>query len=186
MKMIIRELWHAKCDWDDVVDETIQQQWNKWKAELPALAAQPIPRHYFLREKVLSSTQLHGFSDASLKGYAAAVYMRAVYQDEPPTVMLVTAKTKVAHLKGTTVPRLELCGAQLLAELIAHVRKSLDMHPSLVQCWCDSQVVLYWLDGKRRQNRVYVANRVARILEQAPPAMWKHVPGIDNPADCAS
>lgn len=186
MKMLIQELWEAKTDWDERVSDTIQEKWTGWREELPELAAHPIKRQYYIQGEQPINIQLHGFSDASTKAYSAVIYVRAEYKSNPPTVVLVTAKTKVAPLKGLTVPRLELCGAQLLASLMTTVRKTLNISLDCIQCWCDSTIVLYWLDGTSRQNKTYVANRVSRILERIPPDHWKHVPGLENPADCAS
>ena len=43
------------------------------------------------------------------------------------------------------------------------------------------------LAGKARSmETTYVVNRVSRIQQQLPEAQWRHVPGKDNPADCAS
>ena len=67
------------------------------------------------------SIQLHGFSDASQSTYAAVVYLRMMDSKEVH-VSLVASKTKVAPLKRFTIPRLELCGAYILAKLLEHVR----------------------------------------------------------------
>ena len=42
-------------------------------------------------------------------------------------VSLVSSKTKVASIKPLTIPRLELCGAYLLSNLIHHVRQTLNI-----------------------------------------------------------
>ena len=57
---------------------------------------------------------------------------------------------------------------------------------SAVFAWTDSTIVLSWLRGNPRRFKTYVGNRVSFILDQIPPDRWKHVPGILNPADCAS
>ena len=44
-------------------------------------------------------------------------------------VSLVTSKMKVVPIKRLTIPRLELCGAHLLAQLLHHVREALHVHP---------------------------------------------------------
>ena len=99
---------------------------------------------------------------------------------------LVTAKTKVSKLNPPTVPRLELCGAALLARLLLSVGDTLNIPSSNWQAWSDSAIVLAWLDGNPRQHPVFVANRVAAILRITPPSIWHYVPTSCNPADCAS
>ena len=114
------------------------------------------------------------------------MYIRTTYTNHEPTCMLVTAKTRVAPLKQLSIPRLELCGATLLAKLITNVRTALDIPMHDVHAWCDSTIVLSWLDGNSKRYKTFVGNRIASILTDLPPTTWHHVPTQDNPADCAS
>ena len=62
--------------------------------------------------------ELHGFSDASHRAYAAVVYMRSLYSNGRIGVRLVSSKSRVAPLKKESIPHLELLGAVLLARLV--------------------------------------------------------------------
>ncbi|GFT79963.1 hypothetical protein TNCV_4598461 [Trichonephila clavipes] len=57
-----------------------------------------------------SDNQFHlfGFSDASEKAYAAAIYCHFVSDKGKINVQLITAKTRIAPLKPVSLPRLEL------------------------------------------------------------------------------
>ncbi|XP_071581001.1 uncharacterized protein [Temnothorax nylanderi] len=57
---------------------------------------------------------------------------------------------------------------------------------SPVFLWSDSKTTLHWIRGHSSRWKTFVANRVAHIQLQLPDAQWRHVPGRDNPADCAS
>ena len=166
--------------------QTIREAWLQWRCELSLLADKPIPRCYFPKNVQVTSFQLHGFCDASELAYAGVVYLRMVDSDENVHVSLLTSKTKVAPIKRLTIPRLELCGAHLLARLLFHVREALRIRIQNVYAWTDSTIVLNWLEGNPRQFKTYVGNRVSSIIELVAPSQWNHVNGVQNPAECAS
>ena len=61
--------------------------------------------------------QLHGFSDSSEQAYGACLYFCFTDLYGKIICELLCAISKVAPFKKTTLPRLELCGALLLAKL---------------------------------------------------------------------
>lgn len=69
-----------------------------------------------------------------MKAYAASFYLRVISSDGRIINTLLTAKSKVAPLKTISVPRLKLCAALLLAQLIRFVRSSL-LAPD-IDYWC--------------------------------------------------
>lgn len=88
--------------------------------------------------------ELHGFCDASMAAYAAVVYVRVQDASGVFLVNMLAAKTRVAPVKELSIPKLELCGATLLAKLLKQVRKSLDCKEILSFGWTDSTIVLTW------------------------------------------
>ncbi len=62
------------------------------------------------------SIQLHGFSDVSESAYAGVVYLRIVDSFGRVHTTLVISKTKVLPIKRLSIPRLELCGAEILVD----------------------------------------------------------------------
>ena len=180
MKVMYQQLWEGKLGWDS---GHFADQHLRWRNELPLLATKRQPRCYFNPSATRLTTQLHGFSDASMYAYAAVVYIRATYVNHPPTCTLVSAKTRVAPVKPLSIPRLELCGAALLAKLLASVRQALDISLDNTVAWCDSTIVLSWLDGNAKRFKTFVGNRLAAILSDLPPSTWHHVPTLSNPAN---
>ena len=112
-----------------------------WRSQLPVLTERLIPRCYYPVESHIGSLQIHGFSDASESAYAGVVYLRMLEADGTVHVSLVIAKTKVAPLKRLTIPRLELCGADLLTGLLHRVKGVLGIPYSGVFAWTDSTIV---------------------------------------------
>ena len=141
MKVLFQKLWQLKVGWDEELPEELRLQHEQWRAELPLLRDIQLPRCYFLAAPSVS-VQLHGFSDASSAAYAAVVYLRATYEDGSITCRLVVAKTRVAPLKQLSIPKLELCGAAMLAELLAITRETLQVPNTQIHAWCDSTVAL--------------------------------------------
>ena len=185
MKLLYRQLWELHVDWDEEVPDRVNERHKKWREELPLLATVKLPRHYFKHLQPLT-VELHGFCDASQEAYAATIYVKATYTSGPPTSLLVTAKTRVAPLKPRTIPQLELCGAHLLARLMTATRQTLNVSLEDSYAYCDSTIVLAWLNGSPQRYKVFVANRIVNIIRLLPATAWKHVPTLENPADCAS
>ena len=184
-KILLQRCWEQNVDWDDSLPSSICDAWCTWKSELHLLAEVRIPRCYSNCAGKAVTLELHGFCDASESAYAAVIYLRATSRTLIQSA-LVISKAKVAPLKRQTIPRLELCGAKLLAQLLHHTSKALEIPLSHVHAWCDSTIVLSWLDGSPRKFKTFVGNRVSAIVDLIPPSHWKYVPTGENPADCAS
>ena len=185
MKVLYRDLWKAKSDWDDPISDEQASRHRRWREELPQLKEVQLPRCYFGKEKP-SSIQLYGFADASQDAYAAVVYIRATYPTAAPTVQLVTSKSKVAPLKTRTIPQLELCGVNLLARLITTTRQTLGVPLEDVHCYSDNTIVLGWLGGESGRYCIFSGHRIAATTILLPYQHWLHVPTDENPADAAS
>lgn len=186
VKILLQRLWELHIDWDDELPTSIVESWLRWRKELKLLETRSIPRYYFRKDSQPELTELHGFCDASELAYGAVLYFRSLYSDGSCRISLITAKTKVAPIKRLSIPRLELCGALVLARLIHHFRELFHIPLNDVYAWTDSTVVLGWIKGNPRRFKTFVGNRVSELIDSVPPKCWGHVNGIDNPADCAS
>jgi hypothetical protein len=91
------------------------------------LSSLRIPRCYAPINCQIVDKQLIGFSDASERAHSAMVYLRSVDTAGGVHISLVEAKTKVALIKKVSLPRLDLCGAHLLARLVKHLKAILEI-----------------------------------------------------------
>ncbi|XP_012271144.2 uncharacterized protein LOC105694768 [Orussus abietinus] len=186
-KVILQRLWLTGTGWDEPIPPAESTAWEAFRGQLVDIEAISIPRWIGATSVELTTQcELHGFSDASERAYAAAVYLRVTKGGGAAQVTLLTAKTKVAPVKRVSLPRLELCGAALLARLVRHLRGTLRLESVPIHLWTDSTIVLAWLRGHASQWKTFVSNRVGEIQTALPGSEWHHVPGEENPADCAT
>ncbi|XP_046400585.1 uncharacterized protein LOC124166915 [Ischnura elegans] len=171
------------CSNSDILISHISEEILKNLARVKEIT---LPRSLFIERT--SSVQLLGFCDASELGYAAVIYLRCASADNNTKIALLMAKSRVAPLKRISLPRLELCGAHLLAKLIHYSSNFVSNYCKMesVTAWCDSTIALSWIRTPPYRLKVFVANRVAQIQEWVPPERWFHVSSQHNPADCAS
>ena len=182
-KCMIKEAWIRGLEWDEPLPNSLAEEFTQWRLDLENLHSIRIQRCFMKGLGKIANAQLHGFSDSSEKAYGGAVYLRL--EDELGNIEshLVMSKTRLAPIKRKTLPRLELCGAVVLAHLISYVMKAMRIEVSKITCWTDSMIVLNWLRRPAGTWRTFVANRVQEIQDRTEPNQWNHVEGKENPAD---
>lgn len=182
-KIFLQQLWALKLSWDTPLTLEMQQKWIQFYASLKSLEKLIIPRHVPFSNS--ESVQLHGFCDASQNAYGACIYILSTVTGRS---LLYCSKSRVAPLKANTIPRLELCAASLLAELVSMVSRELRRisipcdSRNVVTLWSDSSIVLAWINSDK-PLKAYVSNRVAQVLDLTNASQWRHVPTASNPAD---
>lgn len=186
-KLLFQKLWLLKIDWDDNLPDDIVTEWLRYVNQINSLSSISIPRWTGYIPTQSHQLQLHGFSDASKAAYAAAVYLRIEHSDGTCLTTLLAARTKVAPLTPITLPRLELCGAALLSNLMKSLMEKLFASiPIRTVMWCDSAITLAWLQAPPSKWKVFVANKTSQILSNLPSCQFRYVKSADNPADIAS
>ena len=184
-KVLFQELCDGRAEWDDQLTDNQLKKWNSLISQLKTLNNVSIPRCYFNNtSNNLKSAELHCFSDASDRAYAAVINLRSTYDDGRIDVNLVASKTKVAPLKKQSIPGLELLGATILTRLVKTVQNALPQRLETV-FWVDSMTVLCWIRNVKPW-RQYVMSRVQAIREHTNLKSWNFCPGSQNPADIPS
>ncbi|XP_065086854.1 uncharacterized protein LOC135708681 [Ochlerotatus camptorhynchus] len=186
-KLLMQHLWELKVDWDAIPPSELTNIWQVFVQGLALLNSFQIPRRVIGTNKT-SRIFLHGYSDASERAMGACIYIRAVDDAGNHSSHLLCAKSKVAPIgnKRTTLPRLELCAAVILARLINNVTSAINQPFFEIRAWVDSSVVLAWLNGGASRWKTFVANRVAEITTHVPAINWSHIVSEQNPADLIS
>ena len=178
-KCLFQELWKLGLQWDQEIPPEFQIQFLRWIDGLKALGQWRIPRSFTgSRWCDIRSMQLHGFGDASPKGYGACVYLQAEMVDGTCCSSLIIAKSRVAPLKQVTLPRLELLGALLCAHLLVFARDALGLSGEVqCRCWTDSMVTLSWIRSDPLRWKTFVCNRVTDIQKLVPagPSLFAQV-----------
>ncbi len=163
MKFMMQMTWTPGSNWDEQLPQVMQHEWKKLDTELKSL--QEIRLQTPKAEGCKESIELHVFSEASEKNYAAALYAK-IETEEGIQCILLAAKTRVAAVKLISIPLLELYAAfpaaQLMKstlELISHT----DFKISNVFGWSDSTIAFNWIADLPRRRNCFVGNHVAQI-----------------------
>lgn len=103
---------------------------------------------------IIASAQLHNFSDASEAGYGAVSYLRLL-NDKGVNVTFTKGKAKVAPLKQTTIPRLELAAAVLAVRLDRLLKAEVQFHLDEFFFWSDSATVLKYIANTTKRFKTF-------------------------------
>ena len=186
VQIIFQQLWKRGIDWDEPLPPDIQRHWMNWRECLSELSNLRIPRCYTPIHCQIVDQHFVGFSVASEMAYSGVVYLRSTDTAGEVYISLVMAKTRVAPIKKVSLSRLELCGALLLPQIMSHLQEVLSIPTLNSYPFTDSSIVLYWIYGTSQRFKTFEANRISKIQDSMPPERWKHVDGLQNPADVRS
>jgi len=184
-RIFLQQLWLHKLDWDEPLPSELLNKWVDMYLHLSQVHEIAVDRLVFAKGQP-TEIQLHGFCDSSEKAYGACLYLRSVNQQREVTTKLLCSKSIVAQLKKVTLPRLELCGALLLAHLIQKTVPALNLKIDRILLWAYSTIVLSWLANSASKWKTFVANRVSQIQELTAGCKWRHVASASNPSDLIS
>lgn len=129
---------------------------------------------------------MHHFCDASEEGYGTVTYVVQHNSKGKVHIAFVMGKARVAPLKHTTIPCLELTAATMAVRMDRLLRKELELQLTNSVFWTDSTAVLKYINNETTRFRTFVANRVAEIRKVSTGSQWRHVGTHLNPAYYAS
>ena len=187
LKITFQKVCKLKIDWDEEIPLDLKNEWLLTLNCLETLGEIRIPRKMIEQDPKdpLKTIELHGFSDASFQNYGACIYIRTVSESNKIDVKLVTAKSRLAPMKKSTIPRLELLGNLLLSRLMKNVENCLGniLNVSKKFYWTDSQITLSWISNKNKEFKTFVENRVQEIRKNTNIKNWFYIDTKNNPAD---
>ena len=110
-KVFLQKLWALNITWDEPLSTTLLMEWNQIVQQLSEISEFRIPR--LVGDAQGTDYQLLIFCDASVKAYAAVVYLRFKDGTNFQTNLLFAKMRLVpvgrkSSLKHLTIPRLEL------------------------------------------------------------------------------
>ena len=144
----------------------------RWKEQLPIVDETSIDRRYFSIER--DKTEFYVFA-----GSSGVIYLRSQSKENSAELAIVIGKCRVALMRHLSNPRLELQAAVMAVRLKEQIVKKHGMKINSCSFWSDSTTVLQWIHCSHRKQPLFVAE----ILDTTDVSQWKHVSGINNPAD---
>ena len=186
-KVIIQSCWKLDLEWNDAVPNDVSRAYTSWKDDMTALSQLKIPRKV-LPTHLYDEASLQVFCDASEKAYGACVYLVSV-KDDIVSSTLISSKCKVAPIKPSTLPRLELLAVHTGAKLATAVKAALSKSKHALNIsvlYSDSTIALSWIKADTARWHTFVSNRVSQIQSMLPTTEFIHVSSEENPADLCS
>ncbi|XP_063968669.1 uncharacterized protein LOC135157358 [Lytechinus pictus] len=186
-KHLMQRLTTLKLGWDDPIPDVEQEIWQQWVKQLSEVEHFKVPRCMIPTSYgAMIEYQLHHFADASEEAYGAVTYLVAKNSDGQVCSSLVFAKSHLAPLKRTTIPRLELMAATVAVKADVLVRRELGLPLKDSVFWTDSMIVLAYIKNEDKRFHTFVANRLSVIHSVSDVKQWHHVNSKENPADDVS
>ena len=181
-RLIMKECHLLGMKWSDTLPQELQPRWKRWVGQLQYLGNVHFARYVPL----LVGSLIVIFSGASECGYGAVAYCHTFDEKEGKWVSnILCARSRIAPArKMLTIPKKELAGCLVAAELGQFLHEELEISKDRMRFFCDSEVCLFQLTKNPSYLQPFTANRVEKI--QAWGFSFQYVNTCDNPADICS
>ncbi|GFY25783.1 integrase catalytic domain-containing protein [Trichonephila clavipes] len=137
---VFKQLWQCKLYWDDVLPNSIANEWREFVTTFKCIEEVKINRFIMADNNV--RIVLQGFADASEAVYGAVVSLQCFLHNAAAKVSILASKSRVAPIRVISIPRLELCACVLLAQLVKKIRSTLRLNISDIVLHTDSTIAL--------------------------------------------
>ncbi|MCP9262732.1 Pao retrotransposon peptidase family protein [Dirofilaria immitis] len=178
-KLFLQHLWKTNYTLDQSISEEDEETWEclikEWSTDVKDL-----PRYVIHPSEQM---QFHVFTDASSLVYSAAMYVRN-YGIEGVKTSLIFPKSRIAPIKGITIPRLELLAIIVGVRAAHFVINQLNLEKVPVTLWSDSKCALHWIQNCSRLLPKFIQNRVEEIRKAK--FLFRYIPSKYNPVDIAT
>ena len=158
-RLLMRQTWADKLNWDDPISSELLSQWDKLYSDILLLKNISFKRMCF--DTSDSELSLNIFCDASMQCYSFSVYVTG--NNTSPYILM--SKSKIAPVKGRTLPQLELLSVFLGLKCLPQILSSFNgVKFKTIRLFSDSQITLSWVINKNKKfKQVFVKNRVQDI-----------------------
>ena len=126
---------------------------------------------------------MHLLADASEGAYGVVAYIRVHNICGKVSFNFSIGKARLAPIKSTSIPRLELEAATLAVKLNKMMLLELNKPNWDTYFWTDSMTVLFMIHNSAKRFPTFVANRLAKIDDLSEPTQWRYVNSDLNPAE---
>ena len=184
-KLLLQMLVRKGVGWDDPLGEDERAQWRRWLEDLPKLSEIRVTR-CFKPAVFVDIVRLHLFSDASRSGYSAVAFLRLTDSDKQVYCAFVMGKARLAPIRETSIPILELTAAVVSVKLSKIVREEIDLKIRRIFYWTNSTSVLRCINNDSKRFHTFESNRLTVIHNGSEVKEWRYVNREDNPADDGS
>ena len=152
MRRLLKGIWtKVGQHWDNEVQPSEEQEFLRWKEQIPIVAETCIDRIYFNRER--DKTELHVFADASEDTMCAVAYLRSRPKEYIADLAFVIGKCRVSPTRHLSIPRLELQAAVMARRLKEQIVKEHEKKINSCSYWSDSTTVLQWIHSSHRKQQ---------------------------------
>ncbi|MCP9263590.1 Integrase core domain containing protein [Dirofilaria immitis] len=200
-KLFLQHLWKTNYTLDQSISEEDEETWEclikEWSTDIKDLPRTISNKRFgFTVCSQYSSTTPYSIPNtgdiwsprrqlthASSLAYSAAIYVRN-YGIEGVKTSLIFAKSRIAPIKGITIPRLELLAIIVGVRAVHFVINQLNLEKVPVTLWSDSKCALHWIQNCSRLLPKFVQNRVEEIRKAK--FLLRYIPSKYNPVDIAT